>query len=38
MKTVKGNIQTILVGVLIMTSFLILIKLVMAVINMFFGS
>lgn len=38
MKTVKGNIQTILIGVLIMTSFLVLIKLVMAVMNMFFGN
>lgn len=38
MKTVKGNIQTILIGVIIMTSFLVLIKLVMAIMNMFFGS
>ncbi len=38
MKTVKGNIRTILIGIFIMTSFLLLIKLVMAVMNMFFGN
>lgn len=35
-KTVKGNIQDILTGVVIMTGFLIFLKLVMAVLNMFF--
>gem|GEM_PF-4779672 len=38
MKTVKGNIQSILIGVLIMTSFLVIIKLVMAIMNMFFSN
>lgn len=36
-KTVKWNIQSILLGVLIMTSFLIIIKIVMAVMNMLFS-
>lgn len=38
MKTVKGNIKTLLIGVIIMTSFLAIIKLVMAVMNMFFSN
>ncbi|RKW25547.1 hypothetical protein D8B45_00240 [Candidatus Gracilibacteria bacterium] len=36
-KTVKNNIKNILIGVLIMTGFLVIIKLTMAVINMFFS-
>lgn len=38
MKTVKWNIQNILIGIIIMTSFLVIIKLVMAVMNMFFSN
>ena len=38
MKTVKGNIQSIFIGVIIMTSFLVIIKLVMAIMNMFFSN
>lgn len=37
-KTVKWNIQTLLLGVVIMTSFLVIIKLVMAIMNMFFSN
>ncbi|PZM86810.1 MAG: hypothetical protein DLD55_04645 [candidate division SR1 bacterium] len=36
-KKVKENIQSILKGVIIMTSFLVIIKLVMALMNMFFS-
>lgn len=37
MKVVKGNIQNILIGVLIMTGFVVILKIVMAVMNMFFS-
>lgn len=36
-KTVKENIKTILIGVLILTGFIVIIKLIMAVINFLFA-
>lgn len=36
-KTIKSNIKNILIGVVVMTSFLVIIKLVSALLNMFFS-